>query len=154
MTDSPSLEQRIQRLEDLEEIKKLKALYCKYCDGDMQGKTHDYEKIVSLFAEDCVTETPFHGKIEGLEATRQHYINCQSSPFVFHLVANPIIEISGDTATGEWWVLVASTSQQQNANWTAGVYDETYERTADGWKIKTMELKLGFTCPYETGWAK
>lgn len=151
---TPSLEERIQRIEDLEAIKKLKALYCKYCDGDLQGHTHDVDSILTLFAEGCVTQTPFHGRIEGLDATRTHYENCQSSPFVFHLVANPIIEIEGDTASGEWWVLVASTSPSETANWTAGVYEETYVRTSHGWKIKTMELKLGFVCPYETGWAK
>ena len=148
-----SLEQRIQRLEDLEAIRKLKALYCKYCDGDLKGKTHAAEKIVELFAQGCVTQTPFHGRIEGLEATLQHYKNCQSSPFVFHLVTNPIIEVDGDNASGEWWVLVASTSPKQTANWTAAVYEEVYVRTESGWKIKEMELKLGFVCPYETGWA-
>ena len=150
-----SLEERIQRLEDIEEIKKLKALYCKYCDGDWQGPSHpDPDKIADLFTDDAVSETPFHPKMIGKEAHIAHYQRCQTTPFCVHWVTNPIIEITGDSATGEWWLLVASTSPANSANWTGAVYEETYLRTADGWKIKTMNLKVGFVCPYEEGWAK
>lgn len=150
-----SLEQRIQRLEDIEEIRHLKARYCKYTDVDMEGRGHDPEDVVSLFTDDATIDTPFHHKVEGKEGVRDHYQTVlKKPPFVLHMLMNHTIEVSSDTATGEWCSLVAATTPDNEALWNAGYYDENYRRTADGWKISSMKLNLAFLCLYETGWAK
>lgn len=148
-----TLAQRVQQLEDLESIKKLKALYCKYCDGGWAGPTHDYDNIAALFTEDAVTQGTA-GTTAGRENIRRLYHSYQATPFAFHRVTNPIIEITGDRATGNWHVLVALTRPDQQAVWVAGLYDEEYVRTRDGWRITTLKFTPAFITPYELGWGK
>jgi hypothetical protein len=38
--------------------------------------------------------------------------------------------------------------------WILGIYDERYERTAAGWRIKTMRFISAANAPYSLGWAK
>jgi ketosteroid isomerase-like protein len=148
-----SLAQKIRLLEDIEAIKQLKALYCKYCDGGWAGPTHDYDKIAELFTEDAVTDGTA-GRTEGRENIRRLYQSYQATPFAFHRVTNPIIAVAGDRATGEWHVLVALRRPDGQAVWVAGIYDEEYVRTADGWRIKTLKFTSAFITPYEQGWGR
>lgn len=67
-----------------------------------------------------------------------------------HRVAHPEIEIDGDTARGRWYlqdrVIVAEFSFMLIG---AAFYDDTYRRTADGWRIsstgydRTYEATIG-----------
>jgi len=36
----------------------------------------------------------------------------------------------------------------------AGIYDEEYVRTKDGWRIKTLRFTPAFITRYERGWGK
>jgi hypothetical protein len=148
-----SLAQRVRLLEDLEEIKQLKALYCQYCDGGWDRPTHDYDAIAALFTEDAVTEGTA-GRTEGRENIRRLYRSYQVTPFAFHRVTNPIIRVAGNRATGNWHVLVALTRPDGQAVWVAGIYDEEYVRTREGWRIKTLKFTPAFITRYEQGWGK
>lgn len=148
-----SLAQRVRLLEDLEEIKQLKALYCQYCDGGWDRPTHDYDRIAALFTEDAVTDGTA-GRTEGRENIRRLYRSYQVTPFAFHRVTNPIIKVAGDQATGNWHVLVALARPDSQAVWIAGIYDEEYVRTRDGWRIKLLKFTPAFITRYEQGWGK
>ncbi len=148
-----SLAQRVRLLEDLEAIKQLKASYCRYCDGGWAGPTHDYDQIAALFTEDAMTDGTA-GRTEGRENIRRLYRSYQATPFAFHRVTNPIIEVKGNQATGNWHVLVALTRPGGQAVWIAGIYDEEYLRTRDGWRIKTLKFTPAFITRYEQGWGK
>ncbi|MBC8549533.1 MAG: nuclear transport factor 2 family protein [Nitrospira sp.] len=92
------LEQRITRLEDIEAIKQLKARYCEICD-DM----HNPDRITSVFAVDAIWECPDFGKAEGHDAIRELFQGFRKMfSFSQHNVMNPIIEVTGDRATGTW----------------------------------------------------
>jgi ketosteroid isomerase-like protein len=148
-----SLAQRVRLLEDVEEIKQLKASYCNYCDGGWDRPTHDYDQIAALFTEDAVTEGTA-GRTEGRENIRRLYRSYQVTPFSFHRVTNPIIKVAGDRATGNWHVLVALARPDGQAVWVAGIYDEQYARTKDGWRIKVLKFTTAFITRYEQGWGK
>jgi hypothetical protein len=148
-----TLAQKVRVLEDIEAIKQLKALYCKYCDGGWAGPTHDYDKIAALFTEDAVTDGTA-GRTQGRENIRRLYKSYQASPLAFHRVTNPIIEVAGDRATGNWHVLVAILRPDSQAVWVAGIYDEEYARTRDGWRIKILKFTPAFITRYEQGWGK
>jgi len=148
-----SLAQRVRTLEDIESIKQLKALYCKYCDGGWAGPTHDFDQIAALFTEDAATDGTA-GRTEGRENIRRLYRSYQATPFAFHRITNPIIKVTGDRATGNWHVLVALTRPGGQAVWVAGIYDEEYLRTTDGWRIKTLKFTPAFITRYEQGWGK
>jgi ketosteroid isomerase-like protein len=148
-----SLAQRVRALEDVEEIKQLKASYCNYCDGGWDRPTHDYDRIADLFTEDAVTQGTA-GRTAGRENIRRLYRSYQVTPFAFHRVTNPIIKVAGDRATGNWHVLVALTRPDGQAVWVAGIYDEEYVRTKDGWRIQVLKFTSAFTTRYEQGWGK
>jgi SnoaL-like domain len=148
-----SLAQRVRMLEDLEAIKQLKALYCRYCDGGWAGPTHDYDQIAALFSEDAVTEGTA-GRTEGRENIRRLYRSYQATPFAFHRVTNSIIKVDGNRATGNWHVMVALVRPDNQAVWIAGIYDEEYVRSKDGWRIKTLKFTPAFITRYEQGWGK
>jgi len=148
-----TLAQRVRLLEDIESIKRLKALYCKYCDGGWAGPTHDFDQIAALFTEDAVTEGTA-GRTQGRENIRRLYRSYQATPFAFHRITNPIIEVAGDRAKGNWHVLVALTRPDGQAVWVAGIYDEDYVRTRDGWRIQLLKFTPAFITRYEQGWGK
>ena len=94
-----ALERRIRRLEDLEEIKQLKARYAGYCDAH-----YDADALAELFTADAVWDGGMLGRSEGREAIRQFFRgSSQRISFAIHNMLNPIIDITGDTATGTWY---------------------------------------------------
>jgi SnoaL-like domain len=96
--DLAGIERRLTRLEDIEAIKQLKARYCEICDDD-----HNPERITSVFAEDGVWESEEFGVGRGHAEIRKLFQGFQKMiEFSQHNVMNPIIEVHGDRATGEW----------------------------------------------------
>src|SRR5262247_26892 len=95
-----ALERRIRRLEDLEEIKQLKARYAAHCDAN-----YDADALAELFTADAVWDGGILGRSEGREAIRQFFRgSSQRISFAIHNMLNPIIEVTGDTATGTWYL--------------------------------------------------
>jgi len=146
----PSSEERLQRLEDIEEIKQLKARYCHLADRGFEAAGHDDEGLASLFADDGIWEGsrgPSQGHAEITGACRKFL------PFGFHLAINPRIQVDGDTARGTWWGLIPSTNADGEGIWTAGFYENTFVRTAEGWRFKHLFFRAAFKANYEGGWA-
>lgn len=151
-----TLEERVKVLEDQQEIIKLKARYVNYNDGGWRGPTHtDPQAVADLFTDDGIWDgRPSSGYAEGKAQIKQLFETFGAVPFIVHYVTNPLIEVAGDRATGHWHALVTMTTPTDNALWTFGLYIEEYERTADGWKFKSLRFDTAATTPYELGWAK
>jgi hypothetical protein len=149
-----ALERRVQLLEDREEIAKLKARYCNYVDGGWDRLTHDYDGVASLFVEEGVWEAGESPALRGetREGIRDYFKKAQNISFAFHRITNPIIEINDDTASGNWHVLVALTLPDGTRVWVAGIYNDDFVRTPEGWKFKTLSFRQAFLVPYEKGW--
>jgi ketosteroid isomerase-like protein len=147
-----ALERRIKLLEDIEEISKLKARYCNYVDGGWDRPTHDYDGVASIFTEDGVWEAVPTIRAETREGIREYFRKAQDISLAFHRVTNPIIEVDGDTATGNWHVLVALTHPNGKAVWIGGIYNDDFVRTDEGWKFKKLSFAFAFNVPYEKGW--
>ncbi|GAC83907.1 nuclear transport factor 2 family protein [Gordonia paraffinivorans] len=126
---------------DLREIENLKYRYLRALD------TKDWATFESTLTEDV---TGNYG--ESLTfANREElvgYMRANVGPAVIteHRVDHPEIEISGDTARGRWYlqdrVIVAEFSFMLIG---AAFYDDTYRRTADGWRI----CSTGYDRTYE-----
>jgi hypothetical protein len=145
-----TLEQRITRLEDLEAIKQLKARYCEVCDDD-----HNHEQVPALFTDDAVWQGEGIGKATGHAEIVELFRSFQAAiSFSQHMVQNPIIEITGDTATGRWYFFGTFTYYKGDVRrWQAARYHEDYEKHAGVWMIKHLRVKPPvFSARYETGW--
>jgi ketosteroid isomerase-like protein len=149
--DLEQLERRLRAVEDIEAIKKLKAKYCAACDNQ-----YDPDSLAALFTEEAVWDGGDFGKYEGREAIRTFFRGASALlPFALHQVMNPLIEVDGDTATGQWYLFQPCTLGEQNqAMWLAAKYAEEYVRTNGEWQFKSLKVNSQFFTPFEEGWAK
>ena len=91
-------EEKIQWLYDIEQIKRLKHRYCSFCDDNYKA-----EEISALFTENGIWEGGIFGRAEGRSAIYEFFKKIPSQvSFANHYVTNPIIDITGDSATGKW----------------------------------------------------
>jgi ketosteroid isomerase-like protein len=125
-------------MDDIDAIKQLKARYFRTMD------TKDWAGMRQVFADDVVIDVteeaggePVHGAdvfLEFLEPTL-------SSVVTVHQGHMPEIEVtSATTAKGIWALndLLQFPDGSSMEGW--GHYHETYEKTGDTWKIKTLTL--------------
>ncbi|MCP5024809.1 MAG: nuclear transport factor 2 family protein [Actinomycetia bacterium] len=148
---SDSLEARVQRLEDIEEIGKLKARYCDHCD-----KGYRPDGIADLFTEDGVWDGGnTFGRREGREAIRRHFQKASERVAIArHQVMNPIIEVDGDQATGQWLLFQPCTDAGvDGAVWLAATYHDKYRRVDGRWLFAETVIDVAFFSAFEKGWA-
>ena len=144
-------ERRLVEFEDIEAIKKLKARYCAHADNGFNA-----DGIASLFTEDGIWDGKKLGRYEGRESIRAFVKRVPNlMTFGIHYVMNPIIELQGDKATGQWYLLQACTlAESGEAAWQAGRYDEEYVKVAGEWKFKVVNFTSFFLTPFDQGWVK
>ena len=138
--DLAALEARITRLEDIEAIKKLKAIYCDICD-DM----HNPDRIGALFAADGIWESPDFGKAVGPQAVRELFQNFQKMfSFSQHNIMNPIIDINGNRATAQWYIMGPwdQTEGDGRKTWMTLRYNDDYVKINGEWKYQHLRVVL------------
>lgn len=150
---SMTMEQQLQVLVDIQEITNLKASYCNAADCGWERPSNDADTIASLFVTDGVWDAGSFGKAEGREAIRQKF-KADLYPLGFHNISNPIVKVDGDTATGQWHVLapcIYNPADNQSI-WIAGIYNDEFVRTPEGWKFKKLHVTIAFTGTNAQGW--
>jgi SnoaL-like domain len=148
-----ALAARVQVLEDVEAIRQLKAEYCRRLDGGWASKAGTHMgPVADLFTDDGVWDgTPHAPRAQGREQIRQMMIDFRAIPFVMHLVTNPLIEVSGDRASGQWSIIVP-TNASSEPTLSVGTYDEEYVRTVEGWKFQSLRFIATGSAQQLTGW--
>jgi hypothetical protein len=69
----------------------------------------------------------------------------------------PIINIEGDHATGEWKLLQPCTLQTNDsprAMRLAAIYHDQYVKTPAGWNFQNLKVRMLFFSPHDQGWVK
>jgi hypothetical protein len=147
-----SIEQRLQTLEDIEAIRKLKARYCAGCDDD-----HNPDTLATLFHDDAVWEATSNGRYEGIEAIRGFFSDLRASGRIrnsAHHAINPIIEVDGDRATGNWRLIMAYTANVPDGGVQflriIGWYRETYRRSNGEWRFQSLFCQVEEHAAYAT----
>ncbi|PRQ05983.1 nuclear transport factor 2 family protein [Enhygromyxa salina] len=141
---------RIRELQDREHLKELKAQYARRSDAVFNAPgAASAIALADLFTDDGVLDLGPYGKFEGRAALLNAFENLlpQGTQWSTHYVANPLISVTGDTATGSWYYLIRTLPAGPDAVVIplSGSYDDTYVRTPDGWKIK--QTISGFFIP-------
>jgi hypothetical protein len=155
---SRSLEERIQALEDMESIKKLKASYCYWADAGIAGDPSGMDQLIDHFTDDepWADFGPF-GLHKGKEAVGIFYREVVASTLSYsaHMVANGIIEVTGDQARGRWYVDVPCTLRgAERALWLQAKYEEEYVKEGGSWKWKSITAMFDFITPFDEGWVR
>lgn len=128
-------------MRDRDAIARLKYEYCYSMD------TQDADAFVDLFTADAefdVTDVMAgsgHDDLAEFIATLQSW----NTETMAHMVANPLIEITGDRATGTWYYVVFIEHEDGQLEFGQGRYDETYRRVDGEWRIETLDVTRRFT---------
>ena len=143
------LEKTVRRLADIEDIKQLKARYASACDDH-----YNPDKLAALFTEDAIWDGSILGYAEGRTGIHEFFAASSALvPFAVHQISNPIIEIDGDTATGQWFLWQPMVFQGA-ALWLSATYDDQYVRQGEQWLYQHLKLNIRMLTPYEEGPAK
>jgi SnoaL-like domain len=149
-----TLDERMRAIEDIREIMNLKARYLNASDGGWNRPSHDADALASMFTKDGSWQAEGFPRLDGREAIRSAFKQFSVlAPFAFHTVSNPLIEIDGDSATGEWHLTEMFTDASGSEFWAAGIYADRFVRSDEGWRFKSLVLTYAFNGPYKNGWA-
>ncbi|HEY6131625.1 MAG TPA: nuclear transport factor 2 family protein [Halioglobus sp.] len=129
-----TLEQRLSRLEAIEAIKQLKARYFQACD------TKQPDVVRECFAAGAIDLR--YGRIGHFSDREQMLavfteLACQEHIVEMHHGQNPCIEVhDADHATGTWGLYYyLIDTRRRIVTQLAGMYDDAYVRSDDGWRI-------------------
>lgn len=140
------LEKTVQRLADIEDIKQLKARYAAACDED-----YNPDKLAPLFTEDAIWDGSILGYAEGRKAIHTFFSGSKDLvSFAIHQISNPLIEIDGDTATGQWYLWQPMVFQGA-ALWLSATYADEYVRQDGQWLYQHLKLNIRMLTPFEEG---
>jgi 3-phenylpropionate/cinnamic acid dioxygenase small subunit len=146
-----NIEERVRTLENLAELKNLRSRYCYLLD---EGDTDAW---LSLFTEDAtiVSESP-RGEYNGHDELSEMITNIHESEdrrFTKHVVYNPIIDVTGDRATGRWSFEALIQYNDETMLLIKGEYDEKYRLVEDEWKFTTITISFDFRAEFDDGWS-
>lgn len=115
-----------------------------YVNKGWNGKVVDFDKLPSVFTEDARWECAAMnvntvGRNEIVQMLKQSTAGVN---FAMHSFTNPIIDIDGDKATGNW-LLWVGVKHGEVANEVFQNEDLTYVRTTQGWRIQSIALHFG-----------
>jgi hypothetical protein len=149
---------RVAKLEGVRSIKNLQRAFGYYVDRGLWGEAAD------LFADDGTIEIGLDGVYVGKSRIREYLkrLHGGQEGLVYGqlnewVTLQPAIAMGADgrSATGRWRDLGMLGQYKKHAEWRDGIYENTYEKGADGiWRIKSLHLYVNFVAPYEKGWAR
>jgi SnoaL-like domain len=126
---------------DYGEIANLKARYC--AAGDLAP--HDLEEsaagLAACFVPDATADYGFI-QFDAPEKLIEFMGTAVGggSEWMIHMLGSPIIEVAGDSATGEWTIAVHSKTRAGEQMLIVGRYADRFVRTAAGWKISHIKF--------------
>jgi uncharacterized protein (TIGR02246 family) len=124
-------------VDDVEEIRRLKARYFRTMD------TKDWEAMRQVFTDDVVIDTSEAGGhvVRGADEFMAFLQGALGGAVTVHQGHMPEIDLTSETtATGIWAlndIVVWPNGMRLDGY---GHYHETYEKGADGWRIKASKL--------------
>ena len=112
-------------------------LLTRYTYNGDRGRTAG---LAACFAEDGTLEFP-GGKGTGPAGVTEALTSGERNPaltFIRHHISNPLIEVSGDTATVRSYVFVVSNNGPDHS----GTYDDQLIRTPEGWRFAYRRVRV------------
>ena len=124
-------------LEDKDAIRDLMTRYCLSIDA---GR---YDEWVDCFTEDGTFNSPILGKWQGadkLRAFTAKYKEWTGDAQPRHCVMNILIELGGETATAESYLLMTHAAQGKTELVISGRYEDQIEKVEGMWRFKERKV--------------
>jgi ketosteroid isomerase-like protein len=128
--------------EDALHIANLKALYCATADMSASNPEAARTQFADIFTEDFVGDYGV-GPLIGPQAIADFLCTAiaGNSAWMIHMLSSPRIIVAGDTATGDWTVLVHSRRRETGDMMEViGRYSDVFRRTDAGWRIAKVRF--------------
>jgi uncharacterized protein (TIGR02246 family) len=130
-----SAEHDVQRVVAENAIKELRSRYARHLDAG------EWDKWAGLFTEDTTVEfggfEPLEGRKEVLEFARETIDGMYN--YSRHTAQMPRLDVDGDTATGNWYLIVFYEWPDGTEGTVTGYYADTYRRVDGEWKFDYVE---------------
>jgi hypothetical protein len=147
--------ERVARLEDQDAVENLQATFGFFFDKGL------WEDAADLFTRNGTFEYGQSGVYEGQERIRramlllgpeglaQGYLNN-------HMMLQAVITVApdGESATGRWQGMVMLSEPGANGIWGVGIYENTYVKERDVWKIASLHFYPTAFTDYDRGWGR
>jgi hypothetical protein len=124
-----------REVRDRQAIHELRARYARAIDFEEYGRADE------VFTDDAEVEYRV-GTLHGAGAVEEYWREEVDYEFSMHTVQMPEIDVDGDEATGEWYMLVFYVAPDGAAGHVMGSYSDEYCRTDDGWRIARMGMEI------------
>ncbi|WP_435196005.1 nuclear transport factor 2 family protein [Natronomonas sp. EA1] len=114
-----------------------------YCDAIDEGR---YEEWVSLFTDDGVFRRADAGdSYTGTDALYTFATERFDTAFAFaaHVLTNPRIDVSGEEATGTWYLQLVYRTADGEEGLRQGRYADRYRKVDGEWYIAETEVGYG-----------
>ncbi len=145
--DPGSVEARMQRLEDIDAIRRLRMDYHRHVNA------RTMPQAAMLYTEDAWVDFGPAEQARGRDEIAALYTKYNGQlDIIKQFAANHMFEVDGDEASGEAYA-DARYGYDGHSVMACASYDEKYRRTAEGWKISEMIVKIHFAVPVQQGWA-
>jgi ketosteroid isomerase-like protein len=118
----------------------IRDLVARYADAVCR---RDPDAWISNWAEDCEWDLGGGRVTRGRQSALDLWLSAtERYPWVAQVVTTGIIEGSGDTATGRWYLLEFNHLPDGEGVLHLGHYTDAYVRTAEGWKFAKRALHM------------
>ncbi len=124
----------------LEEKDAIRDLMTRYCLAIDAGR---YEEWAQCFTEDGIFDSPILGTWQGWDALRAFttkYREWTGDAQSRHCVMNILIDIQGQTATAESYLLLTHAAQGKTELVISGRYEDRIEKVGDQWRFKERKV--------------
>ena len=129
-------------LSDVLQLQVLKAAYCETVDACFQDTGKATARLAELFTEDVRADYGM-GPLNGRKAVIGFLLDAivSTNESLWHSLHTPLINVTGDTATGHWTVMVRSKHKgAATPDMIYGRYLDEFRRTSQGWQISTIRF--------------
>lgn len=132
----------------IQEISELKAHYARYADAVFRtsGSTAAATALADLFTDDGTLDLGPFGSYTGRANLLNAFENTlpAGTAWSTHYIVSPIIAVSGDSATGDWYFLIKMVPKSPPHSPLVdiyGGYQDLYKKVGSVWKIyKSVSL--------------
>jgi ketosteroid isomerase-like protein len=135
-------EREISRVGDILQLQAMKATYCDTVDACTKDGGKAAARLAELLTEDVHADYGM-GPLNGRKAVVEFLVGTivATNESIWHAIHTPRIDVSGDTATGHWTLIVRMKRKESTTFDTLyGRYLDEFRRTQQGWRISSVRF--------------
>ncbi|MDK2756067.1 MAG: nuclear transport factor 2 family protein [Blastomonas fulva] len=129
-------------IDDLLAREQIRDLLARYTYAGDRGRVAE---LAACFADDGILEYPGNSGIgpEGILAALTSGAANPAISFIRHHITNPLIDLSGDTASARSYFAVTSNNGPDHS----GTYTDRFVKTAAGWRFACRIVRIDWQSP-------